>query len=84
MMTATPDWAKEAARVHALRPAMWEWRVDPVGGRTRLDIARKHGASGPAITRVYLRVSAGLRPNALAFQDLDACVAAWRAALVTE
>jgi hypothetical protein len=46
MMTTTPDWA-ENARVHDLRLAMWEWRVDPVGGHTRLvkDIAREHGAS---------------------------------------
>jgi hypothetical protein len=36
MMTTTPpDWA-ENARVHDLRLAMWAWRVDPVGGRTRL------------------------------------------------
>jgi hypothetical protein len=36
------------------------------------------------ITRVYLRVSAGLLPNALAFQDLDAYAAAWRDALIKE
>jgi hypothetical protein len=90
MMTTTTDWA-ETARIHDLRLAMWEWRVDPVGGRTRLvnqlkDIAREHGASDPVITvtRVYLRVSTGLRPNALAFQDLDAYAAAWRDALVKE
>jgi hypothetical protein len=88
MMTTTPDWA-ENAHMHDLRLAMWEWRVDPVGGRTRLvkqvkDIAREHGASDSVITRVYLRVSTGLRPNALAFQDLDAYAAAWRDALVKE
>jgi hypothetical protein len=33
------------------------------------------------MTRVYLHVGAGLWPNALAFQDLDA---AWRDALVKE
>ena len=60
--------------------------MDPVGGRTRLvkDIAREHGASDHEITRAYLRVSAGLRPNALAFQYLDAYAAAWRDALVKE
>jgi hypothetical protein len=86
MMTTTPDWAEEAARVHALRLAMWEWRGDPVGGRTRLvrDIAREHSAPDPVMTRIYLRVSTGLRPNALAFQVLDANVAAWRDALVKE
>jgi hypothetical protein len=84
--TTTPDWAKEAARVHALRLAMCEWRADPVGGRTHLvkDIAREHSAPDPVMTRVYLCVGAGLRPNALAFQDLDAYVAAWRYALVKE
>jgi hypothetical protein len=73
-------------RVHALRLAMCAWRADPVGGRTRLvkDIAREHGATDREITRAYLRVSAGLRPNALAFQDLDAYAAAWRDALVKE
>jgi hypothetical protein len=78
-------WA-ENERVHDLRLAMWEWRMDPVGGRTRLvkDIAREHGASDHEITRAYLRVSAGLRPNALAFQDLDAYAAAWCDALVKE
>jgi hypothetical protein len=57
-----------------------------VGGRTRLikDIAREHSAPDPVMTRVYLRVGAGLRPNALAFQDLNAYVAAWRDALVKE
>jgi hypothetical protein len=29
------DWAKESARVHALRLAICEWRADPVGGRAR-------------------------------------------------
>jgi hypothetical protein len=94
--TATPTsaaaarvmaWA-ENARIHDLHLAMWEWRMEPVGGCTRLvkdtDIAREHGASDREITRAYLRVSAGLRPNALAFQDLDAYAAAWRDALVKE
>jgi hypothetical protein len=36
------------------------------------------------ITRAYLRVSTGLRPNALAFQNIDAYAAAWRDALVKE
>ena len=78
-------WA-ENARVRDLRLAMSEWRVDPTGGRTRLvkDIEREYGASDPEITRAYLRVSTGLRPNALAFQDLDAYVAVWRDALVKE
>jgi hypothetical protein len=71
-------WA-ENARVHDLRRAMSEWRVDPVGGRTRLvkdtGITREHGAPDWMITRVYLRVSTGLRPNALAFQDLDSRLA---------
>jgi hypothetical protein len=47
-------------------------------------LAREHGATDHEITRSYLRVSAGLRPNALAFQDLDAYAAAWRDALVKE
>jgi hypothetical protein len=78
-------WA-ENEHTHNLCLAMWEWRMDPVGGRTRLvkDIEREHGASDHEITRAYLRVSAGLRPNALAFQDLDAYAAAWRDALVKE
>jgi hypothetical protein len=46
--------------------------------------AREHSAPDPVMTRIYLRVSAGLRPDALAFQDLDAYVAAWRDALVKE
>ena len=73
-------------RVHDLRRAMYSWRADPVGGRTRLvrDIARENCASDREITRAYLRVSTGLRPNALAFQDLDAYAAAWRDALVKE
>jgi hypothetical protein len=36
------------------------------------------------MTRVYLSASAGLRPNQLAFKDLDVYVAAWRDALVRE
>ncbi len=78
-------WA-ENARIYDLRRAMYAWRADPVGGRTRLvkDIAREYCATDREITRVYLRVSAGLRPNPLAYQDLDAYVAAWRDALVKE
>ena len=69
-------WA-ENARVH---------EVVARGPRGRLvkDIAREHGASDRVITHAYLRVSTGLRPNALAFQDLDAYAAAWRDALVKE
>ena len=57
-----------------------------MGGRTSLvkDIAHEHGATNHEITRTYLRVSAGLRPNALDFQGLDAYAAAWRDALVKE
>jgi hypothetical protein len=53
-------WA-ENARIYDLRRAMYVWRADPVGGRTRLvkDIAREYCASDREITRVYLRVSAG-------------------------
>ena len=70
-------WA-DNERIHDLRRAMYAWRADPVGGRTRLvrDIAREHGASDREITRAYLRVSAGLLPNTLAFQDIDAWPAA--------
>jgi hypothetical protein len=76
-------WA-ENARIHALRLALWEWHMDRVGGRTRLvkDVAREHGASDREIMRVYLRVGADLRPNALVYKDLDAYAAAWRDALV--
>jgi hypothetical protein len=65
---------------------MWKWHMDRVGGRAHLvkDVAREHGASDREITRTYLRVGAVLRPNALAYQDLDAYVAAWRDALVKE
>ncbi len=54
--------------------------------RTRLvkDIAHEHRASDHEMTRAYLCVSAGLRPKALAFQDLDAYADAWRDALVKE
>ena len=83
-MTTTSNWAEEAARVHALRLAMCEWRADPVGGRTRLvkDIAREYAASDREITRAFLRVSGGFRPNPLVYKDLDAYVAAWRDAIV--
>ena len=77
----------ENARIHDLRRAMCARHMDRVGGRARLvkDIAREHAASDREITRAYLRVSAGPRPNALAYQDLDACAAAARRdALVKE
>jgi hypothetical protein len=76
-------WA-ENARIFELRRAMWEWHMDSVGGRARLvkDVAREHGASDREIMRAYLRVSADLRPNPFAYQDLDAYAAAWRDALV--
>jgi hypothetical protein len=47
-------------RIYQLRTAMYAWRTDPVGGRTRMvkDIARENGASDREITRAYLRVSA--------------------------
>jgi hypothetical protein len=78
-------WA-DNERIHALRLAMCAWRADPVGRRARLVkvIAREHGTTDHEITRAYLRVSAGLNPNALDFQDLDAYAAAWRDALVKE
>jgi hypothetical protein len=78
-------WA-DNERIHDLRRAMYAWRADPVGGRTRLvrDIARENCASDREITRAYLRVSAGLRPNACDYQDRDAYAAAWRDALVKE
>ena len=75
--------AIEAAE-RELRRAMREWRADPVGGRTLMvkDIAREHGATDREITRAYLRVSGGFRPNPLVYKDLDAYVAAWRDAIV--
>ena len=78
-------WA-EGARIYNLRRAMCAWRTDPVDGRTRLvkDIARKYGASDRKITRAYLRVSGGFRPDPLADQDLDSYAAAWRDAIVKE
>jgi hypothetical protein len=65
---------------------MCAWRMDPVGGRTRMikDIAREHSATDREITRAFLRVHAGLRPKASEYQDLDAYAAAWRDALVKE
>jgi hypothetical protein len=76
-------WA-ENARIHDLRLAMWEWHMDSVGGRAQLvkDVARECCASNREIMRVYLRVGADLRPNALIYKDLDAYAAAWRDALV--
>ena len=78
-------WA-ENARIYDLRRAMYAWRADRVGGRTRLvkNIAREYCASDREITRVYLRVNGGFRPDPLAYQDLDAYAAAWRDALVKE
>jgi hypothetical protein len=78
-------WA-ESARIYDLRRAMCAWRTDPVDGSTRLvkDIAREYGASDREITRAYLRVSGGFRPDPLAYRarDLDAYAAAWRDAIV--
>jgi hypothetical protein len=64
----------------------WSYVTIALRHRTRLvkDIAREHGATDHEIMRAYLRVSAGLRPSALAFQNLDAYAAAWRDALVKE
>jgi hypothetical protein len=78
-------WA-ENARVFDLRRAMCAWRADPVGGRTRLvkDIAREYCASDRELTRAFLRVSGGFRPDPLAYQDNDAYTAAWRDAIVKE
>ena len=76
----------ENARIHDLRRAMCAWHMDRVGGRARLvkDIAREHAASDREITRAYLRVSGGFRPNPLVFKDLDAYADAWRDAIVKE
>ncbi len=76
-------WANNA-RIHELRLAMWKWHIDRVGGRAQLvkDIAHEYCASEREIMRVRQRVSASLRPNALAYEDLDAYAAAWRNALV--
>ena len=78
-----PIWA-ENARIHDLRLAMYAWRADPVGGRTRLvkDIAREHGATDREITRAFLRVSGGFPSSPLVYKDFDAYVAAWRDAIV--
>ena len=48
------------------------------------DIAREHGATDHEITRAYLRVSGGFRPNPLVYKDLDAYADAWRDAIVKE
>ena len=79
-----PSSLNDGARIYELRRAMCAWRVDPVNGRARLvkDIARQYAASDHEITRAYLRVSGGFRPNPLVYKDLDAYVAAWRDALV--
>ena len=63
---------------------MSAWRADPEGGRARLlaEIAREFNAPDWMMTRVCLRYAWDLRPDPLAFQDLDAYVAAWRDALV--
>ena len=54
------------------------WRADPHGGRARLlaEMAREFNAPDWLMTRVYLRYAWDLRPDPLAFQDLDAYVAA--------
>jgi hypothetical protein len=56
----------EYERMYQRCIAMCAWRVDPVGGRTRMikDIAREHSATDHEITRAFLRVHAGLRPKA--------------------
>ena len=79
-----PSSLNDGARIYELRRAMCAWRVDPVNGRARLvkDIARQYAASDHEITRAYLRVSGGFRPDPLAYKDLDAYVAAWRDAIV--
>ena len=79
-----PSSLNDGARIYELRRAMCAWRVDSVNGRARLvkDIARKYAASNREITRAYLRVSGGFRPNPLVYKDLDAYVAAWRDAIV--
>ena len=79
-----PSSLNDGARIYELRRAMCAWRVDPVNGRVRLvkDIARQYAASDHEITRAYLRVSGGFRPDPLAYKDLDAYVAAWRDAIV--
>jgi hypothetical protein len=74
----------DGARIHDLRRAMCAWRADPVKGRTRLvkAIAREYAASDREITRAFLRVSGGFFPSPLTYQDLVACAAAWRDAIV--
>ena len=59
-------WA-ENARIYDLRRAMYAWRADRVGGRTRLvkNIAREYCASDREITRAFLRISGGFRPDPL-------------------
>jgi hypothetical protein len=62
----THVWA-ENARIYELHRAMCAWRVDPVGGRTRLvrDITCKHGATDREITRARPTcASAGTFPPA--------------------
>jgi hypothetical protein len=80
----TADWAKESARVRALRLTICEWRADPVGGRARLikDIAREHNAPDWMMASVYLRIRPVFQPPALDFQDLDAYTASWCSMLV--
>jgi hypothetical protein len=64
--------------------AMYAWLTDRESGCARLlkDITHEFCVPQWLTTRVYLSVGWGLRPNAIAFQDLDAYVAAWRDALV--
>jgi hypothetical protein len=54
------------------------WAGAPAWSRT------SRASTARPTTHAYLRVSAGLRPNAPAFQDLDAYATAWRDALVKE
>ena len=64
----------EDARIHDLRRAMWEWRMDRAGGRARLvkDIAREHGATDREISRVHLRRPALTRSKARVISRSDA------------
>jgi hypothetical protein len=87
--TATDPYAPvldDYERMYQLSTAMYAWRTDPVGGRTRMvkDIAREQNATDCELTRAFLSVYAGLRPKACEYQDLDAYAAAWRDAIVKE
>jgi hypothetical protein len=75
-------WA-ENARIHDLRLAMWEWHGEAGTRACQWSRTSRASTARPtARSRAPTCVSAGLRPNTLAFQDLDAYAAAWRDALV--